>query len=328
MSTKPPLVSIITPTYNREDYIAECIESVIAQDFNDWEMIIIDDGSQDETLKIINRFANQDKRIRPLVQRHGGVSRARNNGISNARGKYLAFLDSDDGYLSGALAALVSVMQQVPSSVKLIYGDFVAVDGAGKVLRKVKTAKPLSRPSLFFQFLISGANPVVPSTCLLNKDILDEIGSFDEGLDACEDVDLWSRLICKYDICKLNRDITAYRTHGDQLTGNEGVRRFNRDRHALRFFQRLTIAQWFPEAVTDEERAIKLTDLAKVMVQREYPTIDTALYLLDQAQKLNHDSERQALIQHLDAQAPQVLQQKYGDVMRIDVPSITLSSTS
>ncbi|MDM8222236.1 glycosyltransferase family 2 protein [Limosilactobacillus vaginalis] len=93
-----PVVSIIMPSYNSKKYISAAIDSVIQQSFDSWELIIIDDGSEDGTLNIIDNYRKNDQRIKLLNQRHRGAASARNLGINNAKGEYLAFLDSDDFY--------------------------------------------------------------------------------------------------------------------------------------------------------------------------------------------------------------------------------------
>lgn len=100
-------MSIITPTYNREAYLAQAIESVLSQDFTEWELIIVDDGSSTNASRLLaDAYCRRDSRISFHERPHGGASAARNYGIARARGAYLAFLDSDDRYLPGGLSRL------------------------------------------------------------------------------------------------------------------------------------------------------------------------------------------------------------------------------
>lgn len=125
-------VSIITPTYNAERTIASCIESVIAQTYQDWEMLIADDCSQDATIQIVERYAAADSRVRLIrLDQNGGAGAARNRSIAEAEGRYVAFLDADDRWLPAKLERQVSFMQQ--SGAKVCYSSYVTCDAVGNV---------------------------------------------------------------------------------------------------------------------------------------------------------------------------------------------------
>lgn len=137
------LVSIITPTYNAERTIASCIESVVAQTYQDWEMLITDDCSQDATVDIILRYAAADSRIRLFCQNeNGGAGRARNNSIAEARGRYIAFLDADDRWMPAKLERQVSFMEE--SGAKVCYSSYVTCDAVGNVKGIVPCPKRVS----------------------------------------------------------------------------------------------------------------------------------------------------------------------------------------
>lgn len=112
-----PTVSIVVPLYNRKHLISRCVDSVLAQTFSDWELIIVDDGSTDEPQEILDALQARDARIRVLRQPNGGVSSARNTGINEARGEYIQFLDSDDELAPEALAYTTSVVKQMQAEV-------------------------------------------------------------------------------------------------------------------------------------------------------------------------------------------------------------------
>lgn len=137
------LVSIITPTYNAERTIASCIESVVAQTYQDWELLITDDCSQDATVDIIRRYAAADSRIRLFCQNeNGGAGKARNNSIAEARGRYIAFLDADDRWMPAKLERQVSFMEE--SGVKVCYSSYVTCDAVGNVKGIVPCPKRVS----------------------------------------------------------------------------------------------------------------------------------------------------------------------------------------
>ena len=125
-----PKISVIVPVYNAANYIAKCIQSVQNQTFSSWELILIDDGSQDNSLDIIRRFAIEDDRIKVIHQENSGAGMARNNGIENAIGDYIVFLDSDD-YISEKYLSLLSSHNE-----DVVFIDVEAVDEGGNVVRR------------------------------------------------------------------------------------------------------------------------------------------------------------------------------------------------
>src|SRR5713226_4429936 len=119
-----PAVTVVIPVYNGANSIARAIASVIAQDFSDFEIVVVDDGSTDATLEVIRPFARQ---IRLLEQGNAGPAVARNTGIAAARGEYIAFLDADDAWMPAKLGLLVAVLRRDPSAV-LAFSDVVPID--------------------------------------------------------------------------------------------------------------------------------------------------------------------------------------------------------
>jgi glycosyltransferase involved in cell wall biosynthesis len=120
------LISVILPTYNRASFLPGAIESVQRQTFQDFELIIIDDGSTDDTHSVVNPYL-KDKRIRYLLQQNGGAAAARNHGLAERQGKYVAFIDSDDTWEEDKLALQWKVLNQLPD-VGIVCSDFSSVD--------------------------------------------------------------------------------------------------------------------------------------------------------------------------------------------------------
>lgn len=133
-----PLVSIITPAYNSESYISQTIESVLKQTYNNWELLITDDGSTDKTLEIVQNYAAKDPRIHLFSINNSGAAVARNNSIKQAKGDYIAFLDSDDLWLSKKLEVQIAFMIQ--NSVFLSYTNYTQIDEQSNLIDK--TIKP------------------------------------------------------------------------------------------------------------------------------------------------------------------------------------------
>lgn len=128
-------VSIIIAAYNAERFIERCLESVLSQDYNDWELIIVDDGSTDRTREICLEYAKNDSRIQIKSVANGGVSTARNKGIERARGEYVMFIDSDDELEDGALTAMAEATSKY-NSPDILRGEFAAIDGNDQELFK------------------------------------------------------------------------------------------------------------------------------------------------------------------------------------------------
>jgi glycosyltransferase involved in cell wall biosynthesis len=281
--------------------IAQTIESVLAQTYSAWELIIIDDGSMDNTAEVVKQYEDKDSRIKYFFQENKGTPAARNVGIRMAKGKYLAFLDSDDLYFPNALQNLWEYFRLTPPKTKLVYGDFTIFYDNSNATKQIYAAPPRPRPKLYFQFLISEGNPIVPSAAMAEKDAITDLGMFDESFSPVEDAELWSRLILQYDIAKIETQIVRYRKHEIQLTKSAVLRRYGRDRLSLKLFNSLKLPELFPNVQSDHEMAMQLDRLAKIMLKRDILTYDTALHVLKLAQETSFRARRERFINKLEA---------------------------
>lgn len=179
----PPLVSVIVPLYNRKSYIARCVGSVLHQGFRDWELIIVDDGSTDHPEEILTQLQAQDARIRVVYQPNGGVSSARNAGLSVAEGEYIQFLDSDDALLPESLEQSISAARHTQA-------DVVAFCSLKKSVRVQKNVE--ETPLVFHEaqtaisFLMQRGLLCTPWNKLWRKDLIGEV-RFPEGVSWGED---------------------------------------------------------------------------------------------------------------------------------------------
>jgi len=167
MSQNEPLVSVVIPTYNRCGYLQQAIESVLSQSCGDFEVIVVDDGSTDETAQVIAKFS--DERVRYLYQSNAGRSAARNWGMGAARGMYLAFLDDDDLYLPHKLASQVAFLESHPG-VDLVGSGVRLIDEHGAVRGVWRTWQ--DQPSLTLRDCLYGC-PLIPSAVLFRRRVLD-----------------------------------------------------------------------------------------------------------------------------------------------------------
>jgi glycosyltransferase involved in cell wall biosynthesis len=318
-----PQVSIITPVYNRSDYLGETIESVLAQTFTDWELLVIDDGSKtDESQRIAEEYCNRDTRVQYSYKPHAGTSTARNHGIALAKGRYLGFLDSDDRYLPDALATMVRALQSSPETVKLVYGDFFKYFQSEKRIHPTRVRPPQPRPQLYFQFLVPGGNPIAPCACLTEKDVVEKIGCFNTSFLTIEDRELWSRLVQLYDIAHIPEKLAIYRKHENQMTHARfnSLRRLANERQAYTFFSSFPLDCWFPEATSSMAQAKALEQLAMVLLNSQNTPFDMVLHLLRMAQKKSPSHNRQAFVDNLEVKIPHILQNQYGSTERILIP--------
>ncbi len=218
-------VSVIIPTYNCADYIEQTLESILNQTFQDFELIVVDDGSTDRTQDIVARHA---PRVRLIVQKNSGVCVARNRGISEAKGQFICLVDHDDYWFADKLACQVEAMEKYPES-GVIYTDFTLwfpEDGRFPEPRTLHTAIPGDRIDpdysgwIYHQLLLDCW--VLTSTAMFRAEVFRNCGKFDETLPYSEDWELWLRICRKYPFTKLAYASTLYRQHPNQ--GNRKVR--------------------------------------------------------------------------------------------------------
>jgi glycosyltransferase involved in cell wall biosynthesis len=211
MTAGSPLVSVVIPTYNRWPMIAEAVQSVLTQTFEPFELIVVDDGSVDPTMALLNR---RDSRLIVVSQRRAGVAAARNAGVAVSRGKYIAFLDSDDLWSPAKLAVQTNFMEQNPG-VGICQTEEIWIRNGIRVNPKLKHRKPsgdIFRRSLELCL-------VSPSAVMITKDLFDSAGRFDESLPVCEDYDLWLRIAACHPIYLIDRLLVTKRGgHADQLS--------------------------------------------------------------------------------------------------------------
>lgn len=182
-----PTVSVIIPTYNCAKYIAQAIESVLAQTYSDYEIIVVDDGSTDDTAAVLRPYRD---RINYIWQENKKLPAARNAGIAASSGAYLAFLDSDDQFLPDKLTVQTRCLDERPD-VGLVASGYQYVDEAGHLLAEDKPW--LGRPAITLESILFGGLAPVHAV-LLRRDWFEQVGGFDEQFAYCEDMDLWYRL--------------------------------------------------------------------------------------------------------------------------------------
>jgi glycosyltransferase involved in cell wall biosynthesis len=205
-----PAVSVVLATYNQAHWLAETIESVRAQTFADWEVVIADDGSTDATAEVVGRFA-RDHRIRCIAGAHAERAAARNRAIAASTGELVAFLDADDTWQPEKLARQVAALAAAPEA-GACYTIARFVDGAGGELDVRKPPRALS--GLIFPRLVRG-NFIILASMMVRRRCLEAVGAFDATLPVfgCEDWDLWLRLARRYAVVAVDEELVRYRVH-------------------------------------------------------------------------------------------------------------------
>jgi glycosyltransferase involved in cell wall biosynthesis len=210
-----PRVSIVIPTYNRAPLIIEALRSIQAQTFQDFGIIVADDGSTDDTAQVVQQFG--ESLIYLPFPHRGQPGATRNGGLRAATGEFIAFLDSDDVYLDHKLADQVAALDAHPE-VGVVYSDGVYFrDTPDRPLGQVQTGLPSPSGNVFAELL--RGNFLAPPVVLVRRTCLDNVGWFDERYLLAEDYDLWLRLAARYQFIYIPGTVAAIRRH----TGNSSA---------------------------------------------------------------------------------------------------------
>ncbi len=209
-----PKVSVIIPTYNREQFIVRAINSVLSQIYRDFEIIIVDDGSTDHTKNILDQF---NGKIKYIYQDNQGVSAARNRGIQESSGQYIAFLDSDDYWVPEKLTLQVDVLEKNPH-IGIVYARMPILNEKGEKVG----LKPARISGKNFKELMEVWGDLPTSTVMTRKECFNKAGMFDASLPPMEDIDMWIRISRFYDLYEIENKVLAYyHRHSEQITADK-----------------------------------------------------------------------------------------------------------
>lgn len=236
-------ISVVIPTYNRSEVIGDAIDSVLAQSFSDFEIIVVDDGSTDDTKSRLSVY--DDERIRYIYQKNSGPGAARNTGIINATSRYIAFLDADDILLNDSLLAKLYFFRKHPS-VMIVFSDYYMVEErrsnlmnckpvllknnflkkCGKLIDISNETEFVLNSNFYLKYLFFKPHPIWTGTVMINRLILKDIGGFKTGLFTCEDVDFWMRAIMDRKIGFIKKPSAVYHTGTKNSLIKNGKDRF------------------------------------------------------------------------------------------------------
>ncbi|MGC1306855.1 MAG: glycosyltransferase family 2 protein [Phormidesmis sp.] len=215
-----PLVSVIIPAYNAENFIAKTLASVVAQTYRRLEILVVDDGSSDRTVEIVHQFLQQDSRIRLLQQPNAGVAAARNLAIEAAKGEFIAPVDADDIWYADNIAEQVQTMQRAGSSVGLVYSWSVDIDEENQPTGGFRAAEIAGD---VYTTLISHNFIGNASATMMRRSCLEQVGSYSQDLRAqqaqgCEDWDLYLRIAEHYQFDVARKFLIGYRKVSNSMS--------------------------------------------------------------------------------------------------------------
>lgn len=214
-SKDQPLISIVTPVFNAEKYLAETIKSVLEQTYTNWELLLIDDGSKDDSLKIARKFANSDKRIKVYSIENSGAAVARNTGIEKAKGQYICFIDADDLWYREKLAKQLEFMQADNCSFSFTGYEFANEEGEpnGKVVNVPET--------ITYKQALKNTT-IWTSTVMLNMHNLSKEDIYMPLVKRGQDTATWWKILKKIACANgLNEVLSIYRRPNNSLSSNK-----------------------------------------------------------------------------------------------------------
>ena len=207
-----PLVSIVMPTYDRLQFLPATVESIFAQTFRDWELIVADDGSSAPATEYL-RALELRERVRVLWRPHtGNAGKMRNAAIEHARAPFIAFMDSDDLWAPTKLEAQLAKMRAEPEC-GWSYSAFVVIGEDGTPLPSERSRRWTPHHGHVFDETVRGAVSIRSPAVVARTELVREVGAFDEAIDCAEDFDLWTRLALRSPICVVDEPLVRVRTH-------------------------------------------------------------------------------------------------------------------
>lgn len=274
-----PRVSVVIPTYNRQKLLLDAIDSVLAQKYKDFEVIVVDDGSTDDTEERLRSYLG---RVRYIKQKNQGVAAARNAGIRHAKGEYLCFLDSDDIWLPEKLSTQIAFADEHPQY-GLIATEIQGIDENKKQVGINKAAKYSIRNGYVADDLLFG-NWIQTSTVMVPSHCLGTVGCFDEDVGQFgEDWLMWMRIAVRYPIYFLPEPLVLYRYHQESLSSRQSEGQY---RSLMRCVDKLSLLPYFQKKPKLLRKLEYNICIGRAWRDRESGEYEQALQKLQRASRL------------------------------------------
>jgi glycosyltransferase involved in cell wall biosynthesis len=216
---EPGLVSVVIPCYNQAHFLDEAIQSTLAQSYEGFEVVVVDDGSEDDTAGVASGYAARDPRVRLIGQENRGLAGARNRGLAESRGEYVVFLDSDDRLLGEALEVGVGELESHPRCA-FVSGHYRPIGADGEAYGIPRQARVKGDPYLA---LLRDNYISMPASVMYRRWVFGEVGGFDGSVDAAADWDLYLRIARRFPIYHHGRVVADYRWHGSNMTADPAL---------------------------------------------------------------------------------------------------------
>jgi len=247
-----PTVSVIIPTYNCAVYLENCIQSVLKQTFLDYEIIVVDDGSKDNTANVLKKFGDK---ITCISQTNQGISSARNNGIQLSSGKYIAILDADDEWLPDKLRRQVYCMEQ-SKAIGAVSCNSYLMNEIGQIMDVTKrkayqNRKDIAKDLLICNVFSGGTSALIKKECFLN------VGLFDEKLKSSEDWDMWLRICKRYEMVILSDPLDKIRVRGNSVSSAANAEKLLANARIViekHYAYRRSVIDWFQKRTVYSDR--------------------------------------------------------------------------
>lgn len=228
------MISIVIPLFNKEKHIANTLETVFKQTFQDFEIVIVNDGSTDNSLSVVSQF--EDSRIRIINQTNAGVSAARNRGIKEAYGEWIAFLDADDEWYSDYLATQHDMSIKFPDA-DVLATNYYFKNSVGTVketeLHNIQTKEDYFILDNYFEVASHSSPPLWTSAIVVRKKAIESIGGFPEGIKSGEDLITWARLACKYKIAYCSLPLAIFKESASDSNVSKAKQRSGGEQYVL-----------------------------------------------------------------------------------------------
>lgn len=209
LKTEPILVSIIMPTYNRAHMVGEAIDSVLAQTYQNWELILVNDGSKDGTREVLDSYVAKERRIRAIHKENEGIPFTVNRGFAETKGEYVTWGCDDNNFHPQAIEKMAEYLT-AHSDVGLVYSDVNDVDADGKFLRRVDTGEPEAMKTYCG----------IRCCLMLRRNVWAEAGAWEKRWVRCHDYDFYLKVMKKYPITHLKEVLLDYRCHDASMSGD------------------------------------------------------------------------------------------------------------